>query len=757
MADKRTPEFWFKQLDREDKKFKKWRERGQKVVDRYRDERSQEKQRARKFNLLWSNVEVLKPAVYSKTPVPDVRRRFLDNDPVARHAAEIIERVLVFELEDYDFDVTMERCRDDGLLAGRGVACVEYEADTSRERLEQRDGKYYRQEKETEPDERDEEGGAYSVDVTDERVRCKYIPWRLFRHTPVPLWEKVWWVAIGEPMTKADIRKNFGAAIANEVRFEETEDEDEDKGTGRTKPTQGIVWKIWDRETGKIYFVMRGLDKWLREPKEPPFTLKGFFPCPPPYTPIRTTDNPVPVPEYTEYQDQIEELDKLTARINRLIDAIKAKGAYPSALGSTLANILEGDENQLVPVDDWETLAQLSTGDLSRAIAWLPVEPLAKVVVLLAQRRQELKQEIYEITGISDIIRGTTKASETATAQEIKGNFGTLRMTPRSKPFARFARDVIRLKAEIIAENYSPETLKRITGFGGKDVPPPTTPEPEAIQQWQAAVAEEQRKEKLFMDAVQLLRDEGLRSFRIDIETDSTIAPDQEADKAATVEFVTAITQFLSGAAEIGAAVPQLIPLLMEILKAAASRFKMGRQLEDKINEAVQRMEQAANSPQPNPEAEKAKMELAIKEQESKAEIERKNAEAQQKMALEERKFAHEQKMAEQEHAFRARELAFKEEEHAMKRDIMQRDADAKANQAMMATAEHEEKIAGLRAERAAPEMQGAALKEITEAVAALSELVKQMQAAASKPRSFTAKKGPKGDWSINAVQEMMQ
>ena len=37
-------------------------------------------------------------------------------------------------------------------------------------------------------------------------------------------------------------------------------------------------------------------------------------------------------------------------------------------------------------------------------------------------------------------------------------------MQPRQKPFHRFIRDVLRIKAEIIAEHYSPETLARMTG-----------------------------------------------------------------------------------------------------------------------------------------------------------------------------------------------------------------------------------------------------------------------------------------------------
>src|SRR5689334_424820 len=76
-----------------------WRQRGSKVVQRYMDERlygmngiASDVYAEAKFNILWSNVQTMMPAVYSRTPKPEVCRRYQDRDPVGRVASTILER-----------------------------------------------------------------------------------------------------------------------------------------------------------------------------------------------------------------------------------------------------------------------------------------------------------------------------------------------------------------------------------------------------------------------------------------------------------------------------------------------------------------------------------------------------------------------------------------------------------------------------------------------------------------------------------------
>src|SRR6266481_4560356 len=78
LADK-----WLKEIKRIRGKEEKWRKKAKDVLDRYRDDRGLD-DNVSKFNILWANTEIIKPAIFSRMAVPDVRRRYLTQDPAAR-------------------------------------------------------------------------------------------------------------------------------------------------------------------------------------------------------------------------------------------------------------------------------------------------------------------------------------------------------------------------------------------------------------------------------------------------------------------------------------------------------------------------------------------------------------------------------------------------------------------------------------------------------------------------------------------------
>ena len=130
-------------------------------------------------------------------------------------------------------------------------------------------------------------------------------------------------------------------------------------------------------------------------------------------------------------------------------------------------------------------------------------------------------------------------------------------------------------------------------------------------------------------DVIQFLRDERLRPFALDSETDSTIAPDENADKQRRVEAVTAIGGFVQQAFPLVQAAPQVAPFVGETLKFLASGFRMGRQMDMVIDELVEQMGQQQGGQQgPSPEQQEAQ----AKAQAMQAETERKNAETQAKL-----------------------------------------------------------------------------------------------------------------------------
>jgi len=121
------------ELSAAQRRMETWLDRGDKVVSLYRGEGDGVNAASDRFNILWSNVETQRPFIYSQTPKPIVRRRFLEPDPPARVAAEVLERALDYfmECEGHEFTPAMKRAASDFLLVGRGQVWVVYDAEMS--------------------------------------------------------------------------------------------------------------------------------------------------------------------------------------------------------------------------------------------------------------------------------------------------------------------------------------------------------------------------------------------------------------------------------------------------------------------------------------------------------------------------------------------------------------------------------------------------------------------------------------------------
>ena len=125
-----TAQYWQMELESADQTEKDWRERGRAVVARYRDERNSDSFGAgiyKQFNILWSNTETMKGALFARMPKADVRRRYNDNNPITRQTAIVLERALQYGNEVYSADKPIKAALEDYLLPGRGVVWVVYE------------------------------------------------------------------------------------------------------------------------------------------------------------------------------------------------------------------------------------------------------------------------------------------------------------------------------------------------------------------------------------------------------------------------------------------------------------------------------------------------------------------------------------------------------------------------------------------------------------------------------------------------------
>lgn len=610
MALKRSKDlaYWCDQIAIYEREFKKWENRAKKIAKRYKDERNDSENTKARFNILWSNVQTLQPALYAKNPIPNVDRRFEDEDKVGTTAARVLERSVTYFVDNDLFGNVMSQCVLDRLLPGRGVSWVRYNL----------------------------EGGEVTEDIETESyvedVVIDYVHWQDFLHGWGRTWEEVPWVGRKVYMDRDALKKRF--KNGSKIPLDKEDKNDEEKVGG---PKKACIYEIWDKNNRKALWLHKGMEEILDE-RPDPLGLHDFFPCPKPIYSTLANDNLIPSPDYTQYQDQARELDELTGRINSITKALKVVGVYDKAAEGVSRILSEGLENTMVPVEQWAIFGE--KGGLKGVVDWFPMEMVVNTLISLYDAREKVKQDLYEITGISDIIRGATDPNETASAQKIKGQFATLRLDSMQRDVARFSRDLVRIMAEIIAEHFSIETIKQICGIRlltqaekqqlmltqtptAPGVPPPPLPED----------TQELLDNPTWEEVEALLRDDTLRCFRISIETDSTIKSDQEAEKQARVELLTAVGGFLQQAVGLP---PQLQPLAAELLMFGVRGFKVSREIETTFDLTMKKIKQASDAP-PQPDPEMQKMQAQSQADQQKAQMEAQKFQAEQQAAQQDR------------------------------------------------------------------------------------------------------------------------
>jgi len=591
---KDTAQQWIKAIATYDKEFNKWEKRVEKILKRYRDDPQNSRgYNLAKFNILWSNVQTAIPAVYSRLPQPDVSRRFKDNDPVGRVAAMLLERALSYEIDHYpDYRASMEQVVQDRFLGGRGVSWVRYEPHISV--MEGPDDGLQVTE---DTDESETEGNEV---IEYECSPCDYVHWKDFGHTVARTWEEVTAVWRKVYMSREALVERFGEEVGYKVPLDTKPDEMK-KSAGDGDMYEAVIYEIWDKSSNKAYWLSKSLGQIVDE-KEDPLELENFWPCPRPLFATLTNDSLVPTPDFALYQDQANTLDVIADRIEGLIKALQVKGAYDASVPELARIFTEGESGTMIPVTNWMAFSEKN--GLAGSMSLVELRPIYEALNALYQAAEVQKSQIYEITGLSDIIRGQSDPRETAEAQKMKGNFGSMRLRAMQMKVAQFATELLQIKAQIICKHYQPDSIIKIGGA--------------------AELSEVDLQ--LVPQAIQLLKSADTASFRIDIAADSMVQMDEVQEKADRVEFLQAAASFFKEALPVGQQVPEMTPLLMAMLKFGVTGFKVGKTLEGEFDSTADKLKQASEQPkQPpvDPEQIKAQSAMQIAQMESQLEDQR--------------------------------------------------------------------------------------------------------------------------------------
>jgi len=669
---------WLAELKLAKREDEKFIERGDRIIRRYRDDRKNFTTYGKRFNILWSNIQTMMPALYGKTPRAEVSRRWKDSDPVGRTASVIIERCLQYEIDKGDFDAAMKLAISDRLLPGRGTVWVRFEEKELAQPVDALPG---------------EEGGeAQVMPNAPYKYECTpvdYVFWKDVRYSPARCWDEVTWIARRVYMSQEDGIKRFGEDFKQVPLTHEPVglDEMEKMGVeGLDDMKKAVVWEIWSKTTKQVFWVSEGYSKTL-DIKDDPLGLDNFWPCPKPLFATQTTETLVPIPDYSLYQDQAEEIDMLTNRIAMLVEAVKVVGVYDASQQGVQRMLSEGVNNQLIPVDTWAAFAE--KGGLKGVVDFMPLDSVLQALRECYAAREQAKQVVYEITGISDIIRGASMASETATAQQIKSQYASLRLKRLQTEVAQFATEVLRIKAQIMCDFYAPQTLVEMSGIMGT---------------MDAQYAEQ---------AIMLLKSEPARGFRIEVASDSLVEMDEATEKQSRIEFLGAVGQFMDRALPVTQQVPELAPLMGEMLMFGVRAFKGGRMMESAFDEALAKLNAPKPPEQPQPDPEQMKAEAMMQVEQGKMQLEQAKIQTQGQI--------------EQFKAQQAKELEQMRQEYESAREQVRQEAETQRLQ-MKAQIEAETKLQIAEMQRSLSEKPAVSV-EIAgeEKLSEVGEQVKQM------------------------------
>lgn len=584
---------------------------------------------ARDFNkitdetsLIHSNIEVLKPLVFSETPTPVVQRRWRGDgkaDETDLMASEAGQRFAQWLISSTDFDAAMERARDDWLIPGRGVARVLYRAEFGEQEFQ------------------NPLTGEITVEEvkTSEEVLVTAPEWRRVVYAPGVGFAQVPWMAFEIPMTRSRVEKRFpdyaaqfsytDKGLSGRSRaFGDEDREDrslisqiEKSGEVSASPfDSAVVWEIWNKETKQVIWWSPDCQNVILDKRDDPLGLEGFFPSAKPLLATTRGDSLNPRPDISYYAQRAKEIDIATEKMRDLLDVLAVVGLFPGTMSDIVKGMMSG-KNQMIAVQSWIQL--MEKGGTGSMIQWLPLEPIVACLNALQMMRESAKMAMFEASGVSDVMRAQSDPRETAAAQNLKGRYAGMRLAVKQRQMAVFARDTLRIMMELGLEMFDTSFLAEICGL---DIPLTEDERAQRIAEIDAAkalFAQQMQQFQLMSQAAQVAQQNGVpvgplppppqepkfdrvpetswelvhdrlrndlsRKITLTIETDSTVLADEQADKEARIEFLSAFSAFVQQLSPLMATGQFDMKTVKELLLFGVRAFPKSRTLEGMISQ----------------------------------------------------------------------------------------------------------------------------------------------------------------------------
>jgi len=564
--------------------------------------------RRQKYPLWWSIFKIRQPLILSRVGIPIGKDTTQDgSDNIGATAALCYERLAINLAKTFDFFDVMSAVRDDGIATNFGQVRAYYERDEVREPVRERITP--QQDEETGEiafydsfgnvvitDEigQDDEGYFIEtdelIDVENEKICLEPVLYKDILIDPdVRRWERVKRIAFCEHYSERQFAEVFGRAALSTLPSDSDDKSNSDESAKKAPAIK--VWEYWDLYEGECYWFAdegQGFIKPKEYPgkddedyaedlkeKRGPYDLDSFFPCPPPFVLNKPTDDFWPVPEFAQLEDLIDDIHQIFTRMVSVTKAIRVRLLFDNNVNGLQEALNELSEADAIGVPNLAQSLANAGGTLDAVVQFIPVEQLINGLNQLYGALEQRLNVCYKLTGTSDLLQGfvTDQTDRTFGERQLQEKYALNQISEAQAKMQEFVRASYELICQMALRNFKDASLEQY-------ILPRTLP-PDHQPRYQAAL--------------DLLKSKTKR-FRIELETDSTIALNEEYDKARRLELVNTMTAAIEKVASIAQSSPKLVVVELHALKFLIQGFRQGKMFQNEITAAIDQVIEAAKT-----------------------------------------------------------------------------------------------------------------------------------------------------------------
>lgn len=582
-----------------------------------------------RYPVWYSIFKIRQPLVFARIGIPIGRDTTQDgSDNVGAAAAMCLERLAINIAKGFNFFDTFAAARDDLLATNFAEVRGYYERSTVKQKVREyltyspsdtgEEGNFVTAEGEivySDDIYQDDEGKYFIehnqvVDIDSEKVYlCHVLYKNIFIDPGITNYDRCKRIAFEECYSRNDFKRIFGMQAY--LDLPQPNEDMPGSGEADQKEQNIYVYEYWDIYEKETKWLPKDGDKFIvpksdyqpeeyddfEEEKAGLYGLKNFFPCPPPLVINAPTDEFWPTPEFFQLLDMIEDLHNVFSKMVQTTKAIRTRLIYDASIEGLKEALNELGNTEAIGVSNLSQSLASNGGSLAGVVQAIPVAELIEGLNQLYIALNQRLESIYKLSGTSDLLQGLTveNSGKTLGERQIEEKYATNQLYEFQRKMAEFVRAGYQLLCEMALKNFKDASLD-------KYIIPQTLPE---------------KIKPLYRAALQLLKDDPER-FRVDLDTDSTIALNEQYDKQMRVELVNALTTALEKTATIAQTNLPLVRVELHCLKYLIQGFRQGKMFQAEITEAIDnvisQVEESMKNPKPEFNKDQVMAQLKAKE-----------------------------------------------------------------------------------------------------------------------------------------------